>query len=164
MKDELIRKSIALNRKLNQLCVNKDNIQKKCSKIGRMECALLMLLDSRKNGICMNDLSEELSVSHSRITRIVDTLVEKGFAVRYPSDNDRRKWFAKITENGSQIANSSHHENVKIHEKLLSKIPEEKIGTMIDDIYLYLELYQIALKEYEEEYGSTLVNQCIQCI
>ncbi|MDD3051172.1 MAG: MarR family transcriptional regulator [Candidatus Cloacimonetes bacterium] len=149
MKRELLERSIELNKKINQLCTNKDLVQKKCSHIGRMECTLLQLLAEKKQGVCMNELAAVLSVSHSRVTRIVDTLVEKKLVNRFPSEIDRRKWFAKITESGIKMAEQSYKYTLKIQENILARLPEaEKV---LDAVEAYLNEFADVLDSFEED-------------
>ena len=73
----LVDKYADLSKELYKLCSKKEMIRRKCLHLGRMECDLLNYLSLVDEAICMNDLSVEMKVSHSRITRIIDTLVRK---------------------------------------------------------------------------------------
>jgi len=65
-----------------------------------MECMLLNYLNKIDAPANMNELAKVLNVSHSRVTRIMDNLVNKKLVNRQPSDDDRRCWFAIITDKG----------------------------------------------------------------
>ena len=73
----LVDKYADLSKEIYNLCSKKELIRRKCLNLGRMECDLLNFISTVEKPICMNDLSEEMQVSHSRITRIIDTLVRK---------------------------------------------------------------------------------------
>ena len=80
---KLIEKYAELSKPLYTLCSKKELIRRKCTNLGRMECELLNYLKMAGRAVCMNDLSVEMKVSHSRVTRIIDSLVKK----KYSSQN-----------------------------------------------------------------------------
>ena len=79
----IVQKYSDLSGMLYKLCSKKERIRRQCLQLGRMECDLLNYLNQIEEPTCMNVLSDELKVSHSRITRIVDTLVDKKLVKRY---------------------------------------------------------------------------------
>lgn len=48
----------------------------------------------------MVDLAERVVLSRTRISRLVDELVDAGLVVREPNDDDGRSWYAAITDDG----------------------------------------------------------------
>ena len=150
MEREQIIRSVKLDKLINQICIEKENIRKKCGMMSRIECALLLFLNKEEGGVCMNDLSSELKVSHSRVTRIIDSLVEKEIVDRYPSKKDRRKWYAELTEKGKRIADDTFEENLKMHKQLLSQLPDEQIDIVLECIEDYFSKYRQVLEEMEE--------------
>lgn len=146
-----VEQLIRLNQELHDLFNENDNVRFHCTNIGRMECSLLQYLYKHREPVCMNDLSCELGVSHSRITRIVDNLVKKKLVNRYPSNNDRRRWFTEITEKGIATARSAEQENEEFQARILSHLP----GKHIDTVMQYLETYIDAFKKSLEERSQT---------
>jgi DNA-binding MarR family transcriptional regulator len=140
----------ALSKEVYNLCSKKEMIRRKCLNLGRMECDLLNYLNNVDKPICMNDLSVELKVSHSRITRIIDTLVKKKLVKRFPSKKDRRSWLAEITEKGKKANQQTIMDFMNIQEDLINRLPVEKIDEIYQNIKLYLSAYQKALSEKEE--------------
>lgn len=146
---KIVKKFLDISIRINHLSMVKDTVIKTCTQLGRMECALLTFLDKVDEPVCMNDLSKELNVSHSRITRLVDSLVNKDLVDRYPSKKDRRRWYAEITQKGRNLANNSSEEAVKLQEDVLAKLPKEEIEGIYETIEKYLNAYQSALEEME---------------
>ena len=124
-----------------------DYTQKACLQAGRMECQLLNYLHHTKAPANMNELAEELNVSHSRITRIMDNLVNKQLVTRQPSEEDRRCWFALITEKGSKLAENSKKTILDQQEYLLKKIPKKDVDGVLKAFTLYVEKYEEVLKD-----------------
>ncbi len=146
----LIDKYAELSKELYQLCSKKEMIRRKCLHLGRMECDLLNYLDTVDTAVCMNDLSVEMKVSHSRITRIIDTLVRKKLVKRFPSKKDRRSWLAQITDKGKKTNKQTILDFMNIQKDLINKLPAEKVEDIYKNIQLYMQAYNAALSEKEE--------------
>lgn len=54
-------------------------------------------------GISQNEIGHHLIVSPSNITRLIDRLIDDGYAERTVSENDRRVKLIKITDKGSEV-------------------------------------------------------------
>ncbi len=124
-----------------------DYAQKACLQAGRMECMLLNYLYKIKGPANMNELAKVLNVSHSRVTRIMDNLVSKQLVMRQSSEDDRRCWYAIITEKGSKLAENSQQTVVDQQARILKKIPAKEIEPLFKGLKLYVEKYEEVLKE-----------------
>lgn len=62
-----------------------------------------------EKGISQNEISHHLIVSPSNTTRLIDRLIDDGYAERTVSDDDRRVKLIKITSEGSEILNKLFH-------------------------------------------------------
>ncbi len=145
--EKTTEKYVNLSNSLYELCLRKEMIQRQCLKIGRMECLLLNYLEKINKAVCMNDLSKEMKVSHSRITRIIDTLVKKKLVKRFPSKRDRRSWLAEISEKGKELSRKTLENFVEIQKSLITKLPEGKVNEICDNIQEYLKAYNLVLDE-----------------
>lgn len=124
-----------------------DYAQKACLQAGKMECQLLNHLFMVKKPVNMNELAKVLSVSHSRITRIMDNLVSKKLVVRKPSEKDRRCWFAIITDKGKKLAENSQQTVVDHQKKILSLIPRKDVEEVYKALKTYVEKYEKILED-----------------
>ena len=95
----------------------------------------------------MNELAKVLNVSHSRVTRIMDNLVAKKLVTRKPSEQDRRCWFAMITDKGSKLAENSQQTVVDHQKKIISKISEKNLEDTYKAFKTYVDKYEEVLKE-----------------
>jgi len=148
MKDT-VQKYAALSGMIYKLCSKKERIRRRCLSLGRMECDLLNYLNQINEPTCMNVLAEELKVSHSRITRIVDTLVEKELVKRYPSKKDRRSWLGEVTAKGKVTNENTIVDFMNLQEDLITRLPNDKIEEIYENIKLYIDAYHEALDEKE---------------
>ena len=95
----------------------------------------------------MNELAQVLNVSHSRVTRIMDNLESKKLVSRQPAEDDRRCWYAIITDKGSKLAANSLQTVVDQQIRILKKMPEKDIEPLYKTLKLYVEKYEEILKE-----------------
>lgn len=124
-----------------------DYIQKACLQAGRMECMLLNHLYNTKTPANMNELARVLNVSHSRVTRIMDNLVNKQLVTRKPSEDDRRCWFAIITEKGMKLAENSQKTVLDQQISLIEKLPQKDVADIYKAFKAYVEKYEEVLKD-----------------
>lgn len=61
---------------------------------------LMVLADSKDGRARMGELADELLLSRSGLTRLVDRLVRQGWVERAPCEDDARGLFASITPSG----------------------------------------------------------------
>lgn len=65
-------------------------------------------------------------------TRIVQTLVEKGFVIRQPDARDRRKQTVAITDAGRRIIDGKLEEAEAIAARIEAVIGKEKLNRLLD--------------------------------
>jgi DNA-binding MarR family transcriptional regulator len=124
-----------------------DYSQKACMQAGKMECQLLHYLYGTSGPVNMNELARVLNVSHSRVTRIMDNLVDKTLVTRRPSEEDRRCWFAMITEKGKKMAEASKQTIIDQQEKIIKFLPNDKVDAVIKAFEQYVKAYEKVLEE-----------------
>jgi len=128
---------------------NFDFMQKKCSKLGRVECNLLHYLIAVDRQVSMKELAKHLGVTHSRITHLMDSLIRKNYIERIASVEDRRVFYAEITKEGKDMVNKHINESVKSYNKILGKINEEDLDNIYEALKLWKEfLNQLPKEEY----------------
>jgi DNA-binding MarR family transcriptional regulator len=133
--------------RLQKVITEIDFSQKACMQTGKMECQLLHYLYSCSGPVNMNELAKVLNVSHSRITRIMDNLVERLLVSRRPSEEDRRCWFAEITQKGKKMAAASQQTVVDQQEKIIKFLTPANIDPVIKAFEQYVKAYEKVLEE-----------------
>ncbi len=79
----------------------------------------------RHPDITVNRLAQKMSLTSSRITRIVDGLVKKNLVNRISGQDDRRVYYVMLTSHGRELAEKMLHEYVIMHEDILRPISAE---------------------------------------
>jgi DNA-binding MarR family transcriptional regulator len=123
-----------LIRKLNLL--NKD--QKVCYGLTLPQCGAIETLD-RMGMQPMNELSRQMGVTVSTMTRIVDILVRDGFLLRQENPEDRRKVCIDLTESGRVMAGKLQKCATEYSAAIFNRIPEEKREEVFESLELVIE-------------------------
>ncbi len=142
---------------LNKYMAMRDTKLKKCKDLSKIDCFLLQLLYNTKGKVIMNDLAEVLNVSHSRITRLMDNLCNIGLARREHSEEDRRRWYAVLTNEGEFRAKEICDKVINHQIMVLDMIPEEKLDQMLENLIIYSKAFENITKKLNKE-GE--VNDC----
>jgi DNA-binding MarR family transcriptional regulator len=71
------------------------------------------------------DISEKMNLSASRLTRIVDGLVNKGYVIREIERKDRRNMRLFFSDKGIDLMRKINLAYLKVHEEILSNINPE---------------------------------------
>lgn len=133
--------------RLQKVVTEIDFSQKACMQTGKMECQLLHYLYGCSGPVNMNELANVLNVSHSRITRIMDNLVDRLLVSRRPSEEDRRCWYAEITPRGRKMSAASQQTVIDQQEKIAKYIAPANIESVIKAFEQYVKAYEKVLEE-----------------
>lgn len=128
---------IEITAKLQKLFHDRDNSYTLCVAIGEIECAFLRFLHKINRPLRMREIAKMYEISNAKVTRILNKLVQMGFVERYHSEDDRRSWFARITDEGSKMAENTKYKMSKFQQEVLELIPEEEV----DRTYYYLKMF-----------------------
>jgi DNA-binding MarR family transcriptional regulator len=85
-----------------------------------------------KKQLTVNQMAQEMSLTSSRVTRIIDGLVAKKMVVRESGENDRRVYNLLLTPKGEKLANDLIQDHIKIHEQIIDNVPEKYHHLMIE--------------------------------
>lgn len=131
-KVELYRQAHRLVRKLKRRSIKKMEILETLG-ISPGEFRVLLVLNSTE-GKSLGRIASGWSMQNSNITTTVNSLVEKGLAVKKKDDEDKRVTRVLITKNGEEIRKEVTSEfDRKISENLES-VSEEKISAALEAI------------------------------
>ncbi len=110
--------------KLNEIC-NTDNAGLcRSAGISQRESSILISINPGDRITC-NALSERMELSPSRVSRLVDKLLSKGYLLRKISERDRRAIEISLSEAGAEcrkkILRARNHCEKRIRSKLDKK-------------------------------------------
>ena len=92
--------------------------------------------DGQPRRIRMTDISCMLMISKPAATQMISRLVENGLAERIRDEKDRRVVYIQATEQGLELFDKQLCERLKLIERAVKKIGEEKaqqLGTLLDE-------------------------------
>ena len=141
---------IELTEKMQKLFQDRDNSYTLCVVIGEIECALLRFLHKINRPLRMREIAKMYEISNAKVTRVLNKLVQMGFVERYHSENDRRSWFARITDEGSKMAENTKYKLSKFQKDVLELIPEEEIDKTYDYLKLFVDAYEKIITDSSE--------------
>ncbi len=76
-------------------------------------------------------IAERMKLSPSRLTRIIDGLVEKEYVIREIDNNDRRNMKVSLSNRGKSLVNQLNKAYVDIHREILQDIDEAQHTPLI---------------------------------
>ncbi len=75
--------------------------------------------------LSVKNLIERTELSGSRLTRILESLEDKGFVTRKLDQNDRRSITVSLTKKGKSLVGDLEEQFMQIHEEILDGVPSE---------------------------------------
>lgn len=122
MSDEAQRLFLML-REIVECCQEGEAIQSDIHGLTPAETRTLVALKYH-NCHTTADLADKLFVAKSRVTRIVDDLVEKGIAIRSEDPTDRRVCVVRLTAKGETVSERLTLYIMRLHGEVLQTLPE----------------------------------------
>ena len=76
-----------------------------------------------------------MGISGSRLSRILESLEEKGYVTRSIDPEDRRSIDVCLTSKGSDLVRTLEEQYLQVHKKLLEDIPESLHGPLAEGVH-----------------------------
>lgn len=95
------------------------------------EDPVLEYLSRQEHGMNPSELADALGYTRPRMTRILDSLAAKGFVVREPDENDRRRVIVRCTDEGREHAKDNSSGGVSNLAKTLSGMGEHDVRELL---------------------------------
>ena len=128
---ELLRKLV---RQLGSL----DKTRLSCCGITLAQCHALVEI-GRAEKLSLNDLSEQIGLDNTTLSRTVNNLVQEGLVNRTLNRNDRRFVHITLTEEGYRLFKSIDSSMNEYYQKILEFIPVNKREQVIESLTIILE-------------------------
>ena len=125
MSEKLNSQFIEIMSRFVQKIMAMDRAEKYCYGVTLSQAYVIDTVQ-RKEMVSMNELSQELGLAISTLTRIVDVLVRDDIVCRNPSQHDRRKVCICLTEKGKELARKLQNCSEQFWSKIYNAIPEIK--------------------------------------
>ena len=125
MKDKSKAEFIEIMAQLVQKIMAMDRAEKYCYGVTLSQAYVIDVVQ-RNNLLSMNELSRELGLAISTLTRIIDVLVRDEIVCRAASELDRRKVCICLTAMGKDLAEKLHSCTEHFWSKIFNLIPNER--------------------------------------
>ncbi|MDQ0574242.1 MarR family winged helix-turn-helix transcriptional regulator [Agromyces albus] len=101
-----------------------------------------VLLELRDAGgrLTMGQLSERVVLSRTRVSRLVDELVDAGFVAREPNPDDRRSAFAVLTADGRRRFLAAARVYLPAIDREFAKVDAGRLADVADGLEALLEI------------------------
>ena len=96
--------------------------------------------------LSVGELARRLELSSSRLTRILDGLVEQGLVTREIGTDDRRLMELRLTDKGRAMKSRLGEQYVKTHLEIISHLPEGGANSVV----YALEHLRDAMKDWSK--------------
>jgi DNA-binding MarR family transcriptional regulator len=111
-------------------CQQKENLIAEQYGLTQAEFRCLKLFD-KKEVINNKTIAKRMGLSASRLTRIIDGLVAKGYTEREINLTDRRNMDVQLSKKGKQLVQKLDHTYINIHKELLGDIENSQHKPLI---------------------------------
>ncbi len=81
--------------------------------------------------LSVGDIARRMELSNSRLTRILDGLVEKEVVTREVSSQDRRVILVELSARGQRIQKTLTERYLRTHQEILDLLPEGAVDSVI---------------------------------
>jgi DNA-binding MarR family transcriptional regulator len=111
-------------------CQQKENLLAEQYGLTQAEFRCLKLFD-KKETVNNKTIAKRMGLSASRLTRIIDGLVAKGYTEREINPSDRRNMDVTLSRKGTQLVQKLDLAYVNIHKELLENIESNQHKPLI---------------------------------
>lgn len=128
MKDDTEKLTHYMEKLIFQLKENEDDHRSNCCAIQDLHLhEIQVIVCLGQNGPSkMKDIGDNLSVSLSNLTVIVDKLEEKGLAERIRSTEDRRIVMVHLSKKGQSVFDGHHDMKLEMCKNMLEKLTAQE--------------------------------------
>ena len=121
-----------ITRQLAQCCISKESEIFSQFEISASEGQVLLAVSEGCSS--PSGLAEQLGVGRSRITPLVQNLVNKRLLQRTESPEDRRAHDLRLTREGKDVATKAMNYRLGFHTRLLEKFSESERTRLLDTL------------------------------
>ena len=111
-------------------CQEKESRLAKQHNLFEAEFKCLRLMSSEENPN-NKEIAEKMNLSPSRITRIMDGLIKKGYMFREINPADRRNMVLSLSKRGKNLTTRLNNAFIDVHEDILREIDDSQHESLI---------------------------------
>jgi DNA-binding MarR family transcriptional regulator len=104
-----------------------------CHGVTLSQCHALDLL-SKKGSLTMNELSRQMGLAKSTMTRIVNNMVREGWIDQVKDQRDKRLVNVRLTQEGKKMAETLGRSSQEYVQRILKHLPPDKIPQVVESL------------------------------
>ena len=107
----------------------------------------------KNDGISVKQLAKLLNNTPSRLTRVIDSLFEKGLVQRLEPDSDRRKKIISLSDKGKKLIKGMKDDYDSMHSEILSEIKDDshdQVFRSLDKLIKAMETWNLKRRSEKE--------------
>ena len=104
-----------------------------CEGLTLTQCHTLDVL-SKNGDLTMNELSRRMGLAKSTMSRVVNTMVRKGWLERERDCGDKRLVSVRMTSEGNKMMKKMNGSSREYVQRILKSLPPEKIPQVIESL------------------------------
>jgi MarR family transcriptional regulator, organic hydroperoxide resistance regulator len=131
--DRWIREVDAVLSSLSLAFLQLERSGKCCQGLTLSQCHTLDVL-SKNGNLTMNGLSRQMGLAKSTMTRIVNTMVRRGWLERRRDQEDQRWVSVRLTAEGRKMSETVTHSSREYVRRILKNLPQEKIPELVESL------------------------------
>lgn len=116
-----------------------------CHGLTLSQCHTLDLL-SKRDGLSMNEISQQMGLAKSTVTRIVDTMVRKGWVERNRGRGDHRRVHIRLTAKGREMVAETDRSSREYVKLILNHIPSGRRAEVMESLRLMITSIEKGLR------------------
>ena len=106
-----------------------------CQGVTLSQCHTFDVL-TRNGDLTMNELSRQMGLAKSTMTRIVNTMVRRGWLERKRDQSDKRWVSVRLTAEGRKMSENVTRSSREYVRRILKHLPAEKIPQLVESLNL----------------------------
>ncbi len=120
--------------------------QKLCCGISLAQCHAMLEM-GRLHECTVAELSENLNLDKSTLSRTIENLVQRGLVERITQKEDRRRILVRLTDSGRAMSEGIDKSCNTLYDSIITNIPNEKQPQVLESMKLLSE----AIKRFRKE-------------
>lgn len=96
---------------------------------------------SKADGLTMNELSDNMKLNTSTMTRVLDVLVRDGYISRERDETDRRVVIVRLTDKGQETSAKLSEAVNEYYKSIIKNIPEGQIDEVLKSVKILLKAF-----------------------
>ncbi len=138
--NKMEKKLVDLIIELKKGClIDEEQIRTLCN-ISLAEYRAVMEIKTTERLTC-NVLSEKMGLSVSRGSRIIDSLVRKGYLLRMENPEDRRSFVLSLSSKGAKIKDDIERERNNCEKRIREKLSTKEFDAIKESLELVIKIF-----------------------